>query len=381
MARIITICGLFWGDEGKGRVSFELSEYAHAVVRAQGGANAGHTIFFEDKPLVFHLLPSGMVYPGKVGIVGPAVFVDPVVLSGEIEALRKHRPLTPEELVVDFRAPVVLKAYKEEDRIKGARIGTTGRGIGPAAARFWARESITLEEFCRKHPEGPCRVVKPFIGDSIETLWKLAEREVTILIEGAQGVLLDLVFGTYPYVTSSLTGCGGLNYLAGLGSVSPDSVGVTKAYVTRVGGGPFPTEIKDELGERLRQAGKEYGATTGRPRRCGWLDLPALAYAVRVSGVSKIVLTKIDVLSRLGRFRVATAYLRGSKRIPIARREDFFDPEVRLEYEEFSAGPPSPDAPWVKKLIHLIEDHCNVTVIGVTYGPQRKQSLYFRKSV
>jgi adenylosuccinate synthase len=332
--RNLCIVGLQWGDEGKGKIVDYYADRFEAVVRYNGGSNAGHTIVIGGRTFVFHLLPSGSLKKKKL-LIGPGVALDPLTLRDELDLIAKEGGEA--DLLVDSRCTVVTPLEKEMDTfIEGLRgdnpIGTTKRGIGPSYAMralrlvpragdlddgtFDMSSAVAFyRSFMKTLPDlGPWteesrRVLKGRTGDVGGTVMELNEKGHSVMFEGAQGVLLDLVYGTYPYVTGAHTIA---TYVpAGLGipnSSLGDVMGVAKAYTTRVGGGPFPTEIADETGVRIRKEGKEYGATTGRPRRIGWLDLVALKYAVRLNGVSELALTKLDILTKVNEMKVCTAY-------------------------------------------------------------------------
>ena len=346
MANVVVV-GTQWGDEGKGKLVDILAGASDLVVRYQGGANAGHTLLVGGQKLVLHLIPSGVMNPGKRVAIGPAVVVDPDVLILEIESL-KERGLLAEanSLLVDHRAHMVMPYHKMLDgareKTRTQRIGTTLRGIGPCledkSSRFGIRlcdlknprvfaERLTarlpeVNAVLRHYGEEPARLeeilaqsrvwaekLAPFLGDAGEAVRKEMDRGRNVLFEGAQGSLLDIDHGTYPFVTSSNTVAGAACSLMGIGPGRINAVvGVAKAYATRVGEGPFPTELTDERGEQLRKLGDEFGSTTGRPRRCGWLDLAALRYAVALNGCTSLCLTKLDVLSGIDTIKVAVGY-------------------------------------------------------------------------
>jgi adenylosuccinate synthase len=349
---VVIVVGAQWGDEGKGKVVDLFTERAHTVVRYGGGANAGHTLVIDGKKLVTHLVPSGVLHPGKYCVLGDGMVIDPHTLLDEITECQARGLLQGDELVIGLGAHVILPYHKlldglREDRsaARGKAIGTTRRGLGPAYEAKAARKGVRMRDLARperlrelvaanldelvplvRHLGGTAPSdadVTGWIDDALRAGDKLrrytgdAGRHVAgvirdgkhVLFEGAQGCLLDLDHGTYPYVTSSSTIAAGACQSAGIGPTSIDAVvGITKAYATRVGEGPFPTELHGEQGDRLRKAGGEFGATTGRPRRCGWLDLPALRMGVRLSGMASLALTKLDVLADLGEVRACVAY-------------------------------------------------------------------------
>ena len=345
----VVIIGAQWGDEGKGKVVDLLAERAQIVARYQGGNNAGHTLVVGGEKTVLHLIPSGILRTSIRNVIGQGVVVDPKVFLGEIEALeaRQALPNAAHQLGLSHRAGVIMPYHvaldqAREARLKGGKIGTTGRGIGPAYEDVAARRAVRVSDLLDPEILGRRldRVldeknallswlgVEPFDrGALIEEMCALGERlrpiicdtgaEVRqfldsgkdVLFEGAQGVLLDVLHGTYPFVTSSNTIAGAVATGIGLPAHSVGRViGIAKAYATRVGSGPFPTELEDATGQRLRDAGGEYGSTTGRPRRCGWLDLPALRYAHALNGFSALVLTKLDVLTGLDTIDVCVGY-------------------------------------------------------------------------
>lgn len=342
------VLGAQWGDEGKGKIVDLLSRNASYVIRYQGGANAGHTIKFDDREMVLHLIPSGIFHPDTHCIIGNGVVVDPQALLNEIESLRKMDVKLENRFFVSETAHVILPYHqlldKAREKMRGDdAIGTTGRGIGPAYVSKVARSGIrmvdlldkqalkkqiqnnveevnaTLECIYDESPLDPNEVYEelarasdklaPFITNTSHLIHEAIDENKEILLEGAQGSLLDIDHGTYPYVTSSPPTAGG----ACVGSAIPPTaidhvMGITKAYCTRVGNGPFPTELDNEVGQLLRDNGNEYGATTGRPRRCGWIDLVALRYAARVNGLTELTVTKLDVLDSFDTIKVCTAY-------------------------------------------------------------------------
>jgi adenylosuccinate synthase len=342
------VVGAQWGDEGKGKVTDLLAERADVVIRFQGGNNAGHTIVRGSETFKFHLIPSGILYPGKVCAIGNGVVVDPRVLTGEIEALRR-RGLDIGGLRISANAHLIMPYHLLLDQAGEARlgklqIGTTRRGIGPCYADKAARLGIRMQDLLdekilkqkiyaalepkrlslRPFAKDPAldlhtmteeyrtfgHRLEPYIADTPPLVWKALDDGGLVVFEGAQGTLLDIDHGTYPFVTSSNPVAGSACVGAGVGPKAIDEVwGVAKAYCTRVGAGPFPTELDDELGERMREAGGEFGTTTGRARRTGWLDLVALRYATKVNGLTGLVITKLDVLTGIDPLQVAVRYL------------------------------------------------------------------------
>ncbi|OGP83446.1 MAG: adenylosuccinate synthase, partial [Deltaproteobacteria bacterium RBG_16_54_11] len=339
MAHVIIVVGTQWGDEGKGKIIDLLAEFADVIVRFQGGSNAGHTLVVEGEKFVFHLIPSGILHKGKRCIIGSGVVVDPQVLIEEIDRLKEQGYLQDDsQFLLSEEAHLIFPYHKMIDkgreRIRSGEIGTTGRGIGPAYEDKAAREGIRVidlaeEEIFRRKLEDVLAQKNYYLthvlqeaGLELEPLYqeymKYGERlrkyvantsfflsqqikeGKKILFEGAQGSLLDVDHGTYPYVTSSSTVAGNACSGSGIGPAQIDFVlGITKAYTTRVGGGPFPTELTDAIGDRLREKGGEYGATTGRPRRCGWFDAVVVRHAVRVNGLGGLAITKLDTLTGL----------------------------------------------------------------------------------
>jgi adenylosuccinate synthase len=342
------IVGAQWGDEGKGKIVDLLSEDADIVARYQGGANAGHTVVIGDEKFVLHLIPSGILQPNTTCVIGNGVVIDPAALLHEIDLLSQKGVTVHGRLLISHRAHLVMPYHKLLDQTKEEadlqrKIGTTGRGIGPAyvdkANRLGIRivdllDEKTLKEkilqnlreknailsaVYGKEPLDPEAILQeyrqidaqidPFVTDTSRYLNQAIAENQKILCEGAQGSLLDMDFGTYPYVTSSNPTSGGACTGLGVGPTKIDGVmGVIKAYTTRVGLGPFPTEIQDELGSELRRLGNEYGATTGRPRRCGWFDAVVATYAAQINGIDSWALTKLDVLDTFAEIKICVAY-------------------------------------------------------------------------
>jgi adenylosuccinate synthase len=346
---VTLVLGAQWGDEGKGKIVDILSKDADIVARYQGGANAGHTVVFNGNKFILHLIPSGILNPNSFCIIGNGVVIDPYALLEEIDLLGKFNISVDNRLLISNKAHLILPYHKILDKVSEEcsekSIGTTGRGIGPAYVDKFARCGIRVSEIL--HPEILKNHLEKNFKEKIQLITKYYGKEVVeqdynrqiseylealnkikqyvadttffinrqikdgkkVLIEGAQGTLLDVDHGTYPFVTSSNPTSGGA--CTGLGippTVITNIIGVAKAYTTRVGNGPFPTELKDETGEIIRKNGYEYGSTTGRPRRCGWLDLVALKYSIMINGINSLALTKIDVLSSFAEIKVCVKY-------------------------------------------------------------------------
>jgi adenylosuccinate synthase len=345
----VVIVGAQWGDEGKGKVTDYLAAKANTVVRYQGGNNAGHTIVVGASTFKFHLIPSGILYTDKTCVLGNGVVIDPEELIGELDALEKQQ-IDTKRLRISDQAHYILPTHciidQRSEQKKGAeKIGTTGRGIGPAYRDKVHRSGVRVGD-----PKDPVRLKKlvqahfdehgselsgiewtvervcdyllkayarlePYICNTPALINDVLDHGGRVLLEGAQGTLLDIDHGTYPFVTSSNPSAGGACIGAGIGPTRINAVmGVAKAYSTRVGSGPFPTELADATGELLRKTGHEFGTTTGRPRRCGWLDLVALRYAVRINGITHLAITKLDVLDVFDELQICTGYrIRGNE--------------------------------------------------------------------
>jgi len=342
------VIGAQWGDEGKGKIVDLLSNKADYVVRFQGGANAGHTLKFDDKKVVLHLIPSGIFNGDANCVIGNGVVIDPIALVEEINGVKEMGFSLEGRFFISQTAHVILPYHKLLDQLKekrrgGDAIGTTGRGIGPAYVSKVSRVGIRMVDLLDrdvlrekidqnlkdinfalenlyKEPilstddlmaelEDSIKTLEPFICNTTNLMHEGIKDGKSILLEGAQGTMLDVDHGTYPYVTSSSPTSGGACTGSGIPPTALDKVmGITKAYCTRVGNGPFPTELLDETGEELRKKGAEFGATTGRPRRCGWLDLVALKYVVQLNGINELTLTKMDVMDGFEEIKVCTAY-------------------------------------------------------------------------
>lgn len=344
----VVIVGTQWGDEGKGKIVDFLTEKADVVARYQGGNNAGHTVVIKDRKYVLHLIPSGILHKRKKCIIGNGVVINPEALIAEMDGLGRQGIAVDNNLLISKNAHVIMPYHKalecEHENMKGNnKIGTTGMGIGPSYSDKSARSGVRmmdlltpeifreklktnlcmvnflLERLYNRPPLNAEEIYKKYMGYARRLAKYIADTDVIIndaigagkkvLFEGAQGSLLDIDHGTYPFVTSSNTIAGGACTGLGVGPTKIKKVlGITKAYTTRVGGGPFPTELKDELGESLRQRGGEFGATTGRPRRCGWLDTVVLKHAIRINGLTGIALTKLDILDGIETIKICTGY-------------------------------------------------------------------------
>ena len=349
-AKTAVVLGAQWGDEGKGKIVDVLSERFAAVARYAGGHNAGHTVIIGGQKFVLQLIPCGVLRPGCRGIIGNGVVLDPIAFLKEVDKLRQLGVAVDERLFVSNRAQVILPYHRmielaAESAPGRQKIGTTSRGIGPAYEDKMARSGLRVVDLLRPdllktHIEAACaeknaivralfgsgtaaldpekmfdeyaaaaELVRPFVADTGRLLNKILAEGGSVMFEGAQGTMLDIDHGTYPFVTSSSATAGGASTGTGVGPTAIGTViSVTKAYVTRVGGGPFPTEIHDAAGEELRARGNEYGAVTGRPRRCGWLDIPLLRYSNQVNGAEWLVITKLDVLDTLAEIPVCVGY-------------------------------------------------------------------------
>jgi adenylosuccinate synthase len=420
MANIVVV-GTQWGDEGKGKIVDLLTERSDLIIRFQGGNNAGHTLVVGDRKVVLHLIPSGILHPGKLCVIGTGVVLDPEILLEEIGALKeKGYEVSPESVAISDRAHVIMPYHRIIDTARDCTqgIGTTGRGIGPAYEDKARRIGIRMidlinETILRKKldaifdekqkyvttilklkPLEKNRMIekyaqmgsllKPYVTDTSLILDSAIRQGKNLLFEGAQGANLDMDHGTYPYVTSSNTVAGQASVGSGIGPTRIDHViGICKAYSTRVGGGPFPSELKDDIGERLRAFGGEYGATTGRPRRCGWLDLVALRYSIRLSAISHLAITKLDVLSGLETIKVATAYKAGGTVIEnMPANLDTYE-KIELVYDELPGWEDSisqikslDDLPKnCKSYIAYIEEKLGIKAVIISVGPKREETI------
>ncbi len=424
----IVVVGAQWGDEGKGKVVDLLARRADAVIRFQGGNNAGHTIIRDGEKFALHLIPSGILYPGKRCVIGNGVVIDPKVLTGEIDGLRA-RGVDMTGLRISANAHLIMPYHRlldqaGETKLGKLQIGTTRRGIGPCyadkAARLGIRVQDLLDEKILKKKivaaMDPKRLsLRPFvkdpsldlqtmteeyltyghrleqyIADASKLAWEVLDNGGTILFEGAQATMLDIDHGTYPFVTSSNPVAGSACIGAGVGPKDIDEIwGITKAYATRVGAGPFPSELHDATGEELRQKGGEFGTTTGRPRRTGWLDLVALRYAARINTMTALVVTKLDVLTGFDRLPVCTSY-RGREE---AVFHDFPYHQSVLHhatanYEELPGWSEDigecrtrSDLPQAAQdYLDFISDFVGVPVVLVGVGPGREQVVWMQES-
>ncbi|MDX6586642.1 MAG: adenylosuccinate synthase [Solirubrobacterales bacterium] len=419
----IVIVGAQWGDEGKGKVVDLIAEKADVIVRFQGGNNAGHTILREGDEFKFHLIPSGILHPGKTCAIGNGVVIDPGVLIGELDGLRRRR-IDTSGLKISANAHLIMPYHVMLDTAGEAKlgkleIGTTKRGIGPCYADKAARLGIRVQDMLdpkilrkkimaalepkrqllrpfEKDPRLDLHAIaeeyqsyghrlEPHIADTAKICWDALDSDRLVLFEGAQATLLDLDHGTYPFVTSSNPVAGSACVGAGVGPTDIDEVwGVAKAYATRVGAGPFPTELFDDVGKGLRDRGHEFGTTTGRERRCGYLDLVALRYAARLNGLSSLVITKLDVLAGMDPIRVAVRYRSDEgavlKEFPYHQTvlhgaspeyEDL--PGFEEDISECRTDDDLPEA--ARKYIRFIEDFVGVPVSLVGVGPGREQMV------
>lgn len=426
LSPVAAVIGTQWGDEGKGKLVDILSEQYDIIARAAGGANAGHTIYVpnpqnpeETTKFVFHLVPSGVIHEGKIAVLGNGMVISLSALMEELDTLKKYNIDLTGKILISDRAHIVFDYHKkidgiEEEQKGDKKVGTTLRGMGPAYQDKIARRGVRVGELLEfdkfadhtrstfitlqrlykdlKHDlekelediRKMLGVLRPFIADTAAYLDKSIKEGKTILIEGANGTHLDIDHGTYPFVTSSNPSAGGLHTGTGIGANKIASiVGIMKAYTTRVGAGPFPTEIFDDLGETIREKGGEYGATTGRPRRCGWFDAVVGRYAVRINGLTSINLTKLDVLDNLEKIKICTGYTyKGNKLDSMPASIDAYD-NLELQYIEMEGWMtdtskattyeelPEKARKYVEKLEELVE--CPIQFIGV--GVRRDQMI------
>ncbi len=413
MAKTIVVVGGQWGDEGKGAIIDFLAEKADVVARFAGGNNAGHTVVVGDEVFKFHLIPSGIVHK-KLNIIGNGTVIDPKVLVKEIESLEKRGfNINSNNLVISSSAHIITEKQIEEDKSTGKKIGTTGRGIGPCYRDKILRTGKRVSDFI-KEDNKEAKKLKPLVKDTYLIINEAIEAKKNVLIEGAQGAMLDIDHGTYPFVTSSNPIAGGACTGLGIGPTKIDSaVGIFKAYTTRVGRGPFPTEqgtdqqtmneLKDEklkpddlikanegkayyTGKVLRKQGGEYGTTTGRARRTGWFDAVAANYSIKINGLSSIVITKLDVLSSLRKIKICAHYEIDGKKTenfpltdlenakPLYEEMDGWDNDLS-DITKFEQLPDN-----AKKYLRRLEELLNIKISIVKVGPKRKQTIILDKS-
>jgi adenylosuccinate synthase len=392
------VVGMQWGDEGKGKIVDLVSEKSDYVVRCQGGNNAGHTIVVNNQKLITHLVPSGILHPKTICIIASGVVLDIKVLVEEIKTLEKLGINVLDRLIISDRCHLILEEHikrdqKREEILENNKIGTTKRGIGPAYEDKAARKGIRAgdiihssirDKVLSKEYIKYAKILEPCISDTISLINKIIEDGKNILFEGAQGAMLDIDHGTYPYVTSSNTTSAGICTGAG---ISPNSIrkiiGITKAYCTRVGEGPFPSEYNQKDSERIREKGGEFGATTGRPRRCGALDLVALKQAVYMNGTTDIALTKLDVLDGEKSIKVLTSYKLNKKEINHVPAFIHDLEKVEPVYKELKAwtkptcGLTDYDKlpKEAKDYIRFIEKEINCKISFISTGPDRKSTI------
>ena len=419
----VVVIGAQWGDEGKGKIVDFLAKDADIIARYQGGNNAGHSIVVGNEKYIFHLIPSGILYPEKKCIIGNGVVISPRVLFDEIDDLRKRGVYINSNLYVSDRAHLIMPYHllieSNDEMLRGSKkIGTTGRGIGPAyvdkAGRLGIRVGDLLDfdtfkgkldlnlamkaRFLDKSEDwikstrleiieeykGYAEKMKPFIADTSFILYEAIKSGKNVVFEGAQATLLDIDFGTYPYCTSSNPTAGGVCVGLGIGPTMIDKVmGIAKAYTTRVGEGPFPTEMLTDMNEKVRQKGQEFGATTGRPRRCGWFDAVAVRYSVRINGFSSIALTKLDVLDELDHINVCVGYKDQNKTItefpgqlnelenvePIYELMDGWRTDIS-DIREYNNLPEN-----AKKYVEKISQLLKTKIEFIAVGPRRDQII------
>ena len=426
MSRNVAVVGGQWGDEGKGKVVDIYGKHADVVVRYQGGNNAGHTLVVDGKKVVLHLIPAAALHEGKTCVIGNGVVVDPEIFLMEIEKLQAQGYLKTSKVVVSDRAHVIMPYHKTLDQLRekragGTNLGTTGRGIGPAYADKISRLGIRVgdlanEKYLRARIEESLveknvllqslyshatfsaaeltekylafgEKLRAYTADSDVLLHEATAQKKKVLFEGAQGALLDIDQGTYPFVTSSNTTSGGACSGTGLPPSSVHEViAIVKAYTTRVGAGPLPTEQLNDIGDRLQSVGAEFGATTGRRRRCGWLDLVALRHSRNVNGFTGLAVTKLDVLSGLSELKVCTAYEYKGKQFktvpadlevlehgkPVYKTLKSWN-ETITELTDLDRVPSA-----LRDYIHFMEQELEVKTVLLSVGPDRKQTLELR---
>ena len=422
---VTVLVGSQWGDEGKGKIVDILSEKYKIVARYQGGANAGHTVIIGDKKYILHLIPSGILREDVICVIGNGVVIDPTALLDEISLLEKNGIKVEGRLYISHNANLIMPYHKLLDSISESgesKIGTTGRGIGPCYIDKFARKGIRIvdlldrvelekkirinlkekNELLKKVYEHEGldvdaivkeylefdRTIDKYIKDVPSFLNNAIAEGKSILLEGAQGTMLDVDHGTYPFVTSSSPTSGGACTGTGIPPTKIDSVfGIVKAYTTRVGNGPFPTELLDDDGEKLREIGAEFGATTGRPRRCGWYDAFLVAYSQMINGITSVAITKLDVLSGFKNIKVCVSYELNGKQIkyfptsveqlskvkPVYEELDGWNKDICdcTSYEQLPSK--------TKDYLNFIAKHSGIKIEIISVGPKRKQTFYITK--
>lgn len=416
------VVGTQWGDEGKGKYIDRLAGDSDVVVRFSGGNNAGHTIVVDGEKYALHLIPSGILHKGKTCIIGNGVVIDPAVLIKEISELNE-RGISTDGLMISDRAHIIMPYHRALDELQekfrgDLSIGTTKRGIGPAYAdktercgirvcdlideelfgqrvrdnlktknpiieKVYGGQKFDADEIISEYSEY-AKVIKKYVADVNAYLFDAIDSGKNILFEGAQATFLDLDFGTYPYVTSSNPIAGGVCTGAGIGPKKIDEVyGVMKAYTTRVGAGPFPTEQDNEIGDRIRELGHEYGTTTGRPRRCGWLDAVMIRYAAKINGLTALAINHLDTIGKLDRIKLCTAYIKDGKEVSYVPASLKEVARCKPVYEEFEGWKEDisnirkyEDLPEnAKKYLKRIEEAVGVKVKFIGVGSQREQTI------
>ncbi len=428
MSKNTVVVGVQWGDEGKGKVVDTLAEHFDIVARYQGGANAGHTVFVNGRKFILQLLPTGIVRPDKTAAIGNGVVVDPQSLLREIEALESHGLSVGRRLLVSDRAHLILPYHRtyevaaEQARGVG-KIGTTAKGIGPSYEDKAGRRGLRAGDLrdadlfrakCREVIAEKNRIASALFGGSplnadelVEQYLAVAERIVPyladvsaylnaeidrgkcVLFEGAQGTMLDLDHGTYPFVTSSSAAAGGACTGTGVGPTRIGCVvGVSKAYATRVGSGPFPTEALGPEGDKIRERGGEYGAVTGRPRRCGWFDVPVARYSTRVNGLNALVITKLDILDHLAEIPVGVEYEYKGKRFTDFSAEIAALENLKVHYRmlpgwqqaTYGLRDPSQLPQKARDYLRYLSEQVGIEIAMVSTGPERDQAVWFQES-
>jgi len=420
----LIVLGAQWGDEGKGKIVDLFSEKFDVVARYQGGHNAGHTVQVGDKKFVLKLIPSGVLHPGVRVVIGNGVVVDPQALLDEIEMLEKAGVDVRGQIAVSNRAHVIFPFHRMVEKVSEGRadrtaIGTTSRGIGPCyedkigrrgirmadllnpgvfdtlynllsedkeitARAFGIANDLRIDEI-RENYRQMAERIRPLVCDTAQLLNQAMRDGKRVLFEGAQGTMLDIDHGTYPFVTSSSAAAGGACTGTGVAPTRIDGIlGVSKAYITRVGAGPFPSEDTGEEGERIRQAGREFGSVTGRPRRCGWFDVTLLRYTAMVNGFDSLIVTKLDVLDGLEKIKVCTAYRVGGKVVTDMPAENALMEEIEPVYQELPGWPATPTSGitsydalprQARDYVAFLEAQTGVEVGCVSTGPERMQTM------